>query len=77
MMHTFAVTTKGQVVIPSDIRQRHHIGKGTKVCFLEKKGEIILRPITDETIEAMKGSLKSHGGTLKALMQEKKIERDL
>ena len=40
-MHTFAVTLKGQVVIPSDIRRRHHIEKGTKVCFsLPVAGEL-------------------------------------
>ena len=76
-MHTFAVTVKGQVVIPSDIRQRHHIKKGTKICFLENGQDIILRPVTRQTIEAMRGSLKTHGDTLKALMEEKKIEREL
>ena len=76
-MNTFAVTVKGQVVIPSDIRRRHHIKKGTKVCFLENGLDIILRPVTRQTIEAMRGSLKTHGKALKALMDEKKIEREL
>ena len=76
-MQTFTVTVKGQVVIPSEIRQRHHISKGTKICFLESGPDIILRPINKETISAMRGSLKTKGNLLKALMREKKIEREL
>ena len=75
-MHSFAVTVKGQVVIPSDIRHRHHIQKGTKICFLEKGPDIILRPVTEGAIDAMRGSLRTHGKTLKALIQEKKLERE-
>ena len=75
-MHTFAVTVKGQVVIPSDLRRRHHIGKGTKVCFLEKGQDIILRPVTPDAIDAMRGSLKTHGKALKALREEKKKEKN-
>ena len=75
-MQTFAVTVKGQVVIPSDIRQRHHIRKGTKVCFLEKGPDIILRPVTNDAIDAMKGSLKTHGKVLSGLLREKKLERE-
>ena len=76
-MNTFSVTVKGQVVIPSDIRQRHHIKKGTKVCFLERGEDIILRPVTKQAIQAMRGSLKTGGDLLKALLREKKIEREL
>ena len=75
-MQTFAVTVKGQVVIPSDIRRRHHIEKGTKVCFLEKGRDIILRPVTQDAIDAMRGFLKTRGKALKMLLQEKKLEHE-
>jgi len=64
-MHTFAVTVKGQVVIPAEIRQRHHITKGTRICFLEKGNDIILRPINRATIDALRGSLKTGGEAMK------------
>ena len=76
-METSVVTTKGQLVIPSRIRHRHGIKRGTKVCFVEVGGEIILRPVTDEYIESIRGSLKTGGKLLKALMEEKKREREL
>ncbi len=75
-MQTFAVTVKGQVVIPSDIRHRYHIKKGTRVHFFEKGGEIVMRPLTDKAIDSMKGSMKAHGNALKALLEEKKFERE-
>ncbi|MCX6354419.1 MAG: AbrB/MazE/SpoVT family DNA-binding domain-containing protein [Candidatus Aureabacteria bacterium] len=76
-METSMVTTKGQIVIPSKIRHRHKIKKGTKVCFLENGNDIILRPVTDDYIEELKGSLKTGGRALKALLDEKRREREL
>ena len=76
-MRTFAVTVKGQVVIPSDIRQRHHITKGTKIHFLEDGENIIMRPVNRHTIQALRGSLKGYGSMMKTLLEDKKFEREL
>ncbi|MBI4063505.1 MAG: AbrB/MazE/SpoVT family DNA-binding domain-containing protein [Elusimicrobia bacterium] len=76
-METGVVTVKGQVVIPSKIRHRHNIKKGTRVCFVEKGDEIVLMPVTDEYIDKMKGSLHTKGAVLKELREEKKREREL
>ena len=76
-METGVVTVKGQVVIPSKIRHRHKIKKGTRVCFVEKGDEIVLMPVTDEYIDKMKGSLRTKGSALKELRGEKKAEREL
>ena len=71
------VTSKGQIVIPSQLRRRHGITKGTRVCFVESGADIILRPITDEYIASMQGSLASKGRAMKVLLQEKMRERNL
>lgn len=76
-MDTGVVTTKGQVVIPSKIRHRHKIKKGTRVCFIEKEGEIILKPVTDEYIDKLRGSLGTKGTALRTLHEEKDKERKL
>ena len=70
------VSVKGQIVIPSGIRRSHGIRKGTKVSIIEEGGNIILRPITDEYIDGLRGSLGSGGKALKILAEEKKKERD-
>jgi len=74
-MEKAIVTTKGQVVIPSKIRQRFGIKKGTQVFVYEKDGEIVVKPITDEYIEAMAGTIGTKGKLLKALKEEKARER--
>ncbi|MCX5726848.1 MAG: AbrB/MazE/SpoVT family DNA-binding domain-containing protein [Candidatus Saganbacteria bacterium] len=76
-METSMVTTKGQIVIPSKIRQRHKIKKGTRICFIETGKDIVIRPITDDYIEGLKGSLRTAGKALKTLLEEKKKEREL
>jgi AbrB family looped-hinge helix DNA binding protein len=74
-METGTVTIKGQVVIPADIRHRHKIKKGTKICFIDRPDEIVLRPVTDEYIDRVKGLLGTKGAALKELRQEKSRER--
>lgn len=49
-------TSKGQLVVPVEIRRKHKIKAGTKVKFLEDQyGRIILQPITDEYIDRVMG----------------------
>ena len=75
-MDTALVTVKGQLVIPSKLRKRHEIKKGTRVCFIEHGSDIIIRPISDAYIDGLKGVLKGKGNPLKALLEEKKRERE-
>jgi AbrB family looped-hinge helix DNA binding protein len=74
-MEKTVVTTKGQIVIPSKLRRRFGIKKGTQVFVYEKEGEIIVKPITDEYIESMAGMTGTKGKLLKALGEEKAKER--
>lgn len=75
-MESAVVTTKGQIVIPSKIRHRLGIKKGTKVCFLQSGRDLVLRPVTDEYIDAIRGSLGTQGKALNALAADKKKERE-
>ena len=58
-MHTTA-TTKGQVIIPAEVRRKLGITKGTRfrVEFDEAEGTITLRPVTADSIRRLRGSLK-------------------
>jgi len=70
------VTTKGQLVILSKLRRRFGIKPGTRVNFFEDGDGIKIVPVTAETIHANIGFLKTEGKLLKALMEEKKKERE-
>jgi len=76
-MENVVVTSKGQVVIPAKFRRKYNIKKGTRLFLFERKGELILRPITDEYIRAMAGITGTKGRLLRALKEEKKKERVL
>jgi len=71
------VTTKGQLVIPSKLRKRFGIIPGTRINFFEEEDGIKIIPVTSETIESNIGFMKTEGKLLKALLDEKKKEREL
>jgi AbrB family looped-hinge helix DNA binding protein len=78
-MSKSVVTAKGQIVIPSSLRRKYGIKKGTPVSISDRDGEIVVRPVTDEFIRSMAGIAKrwKGGNLMKALMEEKAREREL
>lgn len=51
-------TSKGQLVVPAELRRKHGIEAGTRVKFLEDQfGRIILQPITAAYIDKVMGCL--------------------
>jgi AbrB family looped-hinge helix DNA binding protein len=71
-------TSKGQIVIPSSVRRKFGIKEGTRIQInlSDDEKEIILTPITREYVHSLKGKFKGKG-LLKALMADKKKEREL
>lgn len=69
-METIA-RTKGQIVIPSSVRRKFGIQEGTrfKLEVDEEKFEIVLKPITRETIKKFRGILKTKPGMKPATQQ--------
>ena len=76
-METVA-TSKGQVVIPSKIRKQLGIKDGTylQIEVNAATRQIILTPVTREYIHSLRGKYKGKG-LMKALMADKKCEREL
>jgi AbrB family looped-hinge helix DNA binding protein len=68
-------TTKGQIVIPAALRRKYHIQGGTRIQVYEEKGQIVLRPVTRETIQRVRGLFKG-SGAMKILREERESERD-
>ena len=54
-MEPTTVTSKGQVTIPKEIRQRLGIRKGTKVAFLQEGGRVEMRLMTQPAASANSG----------------------
>lgn len=69
-MKTYA-TTRGRIVIPVTLRRKYGIKEGTRI-FIEDNGDsIVLKPITEEYLKKLQGTLKSKG-TLKILVNERR-----
>lgn len=73
---TITFMTKGQVVIPVRIRRQYGIEDGTKATVCATAEGILLKPITRAYIRSLRGSLKGKG-VLKAMMEDRKREREL
>jgi AbrB family looped-hinge helix DNA binding protein len=51
-------TSKGQLVVPAELRRKYGIEAGTKVEFQEDQfGRIVLQPITEEYVDRVMGFL--------------------
>ena len=55
------VTVKGQVLIPGDIRKRHHIEPGTEVRFVENGNVVCIVPVVMEPVDDAYGFLRDGG----------------
>ena len=73
---TICFTVKGQVVIPCRLRKEFEIDEGTRAQVYAEGDHIVLRPITPKYLRSLRGSLKG-AGVLKALMADRKREREL
>ena len=75
-MVTTIVTTKGQIVIPSRIRRKLNIKKGTRLYIEEKGDELIIKPVTPEYFSKMAGVLGTKGKLTKALLEERAKDKE-
>lgn len=75
-MESAYVTSKGQLVIPARIRRKLGIKPGTKVCFVERGGEILFQPVTKEYIRSVCGMLKSPTSVTQELLADRKKDKE-
>jgi len=69
-----SVSSKGQIVLPSDIRTRLNIDKGRKLVLVEKGGVIVMKPL--KKLSELEGILKTREDTHK-LIHKLREEWDL
>ena len=72
------VSSKGQVVIPAELRERLRLQKGTPATWREEGGRLVLTPITERLLEEIMGFLKPAPGqpsVFEASFEERERER--
>lgn len=66
--------SKGQIVIPAEIRKKYHIKPGTKIQIMEYDDIIYLIPPVEDPIKAACGLLPSKPSLSEKLLVERKGE---
>jgi len=72
------VSSKGQVVIPAELRQLLGLEKGTRATWSEDRGRLVLTPMTEKRLDEIMGFLKPAPGEpsmFEELFAERERER--
>ena len=75
--HTI-ISSKGQVVVPAELREQFGLKKGTRATWTEERGRLILMPITERILDEIQGFLKPRPGepsVFEASLEERERER--
>ena len=65
-------SSKGQIVIPKEIREKLGVTPGKKVLFRMVGKHAEITPIPDDSIKAMRGIIKGGKSMAKELLKERK-----
>ena len=71
------LSSKGQIVIPAQIRKKYGLGPNSKVEIFDIDGQIVLCPVPDDPIEAAEGFLSSERSVSDMLEEARKEGREL
>ena len=74
-MESAYVTSKGQLVVPARLRRKYGIKPGTKICFIERDGEIVFQPVTREYIYSVCGMFKSDTSITGELLRDRALDK--
>lgn len=69
------VTVKGQVLIPGDIRKRHHIEPGSEVRFVEYGNVVCIVPVVADPVAAAWGMLPAEPSLTAELLAERQRDK--
>jgi len=70
------VSSKGQIVIPSALREEMGIKTGTRIAIQRQDNYLVLQPITIAFIDSLRGRLKGKDSLVKAREREHRIEKN-
>lgn len=74
MILTATISSKGQVVIPAELRRKYGLKEGVKVVFHDEGGQLSIEPSRFDDVLALQGSLRGYD-LERALQEEREAER--
>ncbi len=57
MPYTIFISSKGQIVLPAELRRSLGLGTGTRLLVTESEGRLVLSPIGERLVDQLQGSL--------------------
>jgi AbrB family looped-hinge helix DNA binding protein len=69
------ISTKGQTVIPKEIREALGLKEGQKLAWTLRGGKLTIFPLPADPVRALRGILKGHG-TYEDWLRERNEERE-
>ena len=71
------VSSKGQIVLPAELRRRYHIEAGSEMTVVDMAGTIYLVPVSEDPIGELHGLLAGTPGlSSEEFLAERRRERD-
>jgi len=73
------ISSKGQVVIPAELREQLGLQKGTAASWTEQNGRLVLTPLTERLLDEIQGFLKPRPGEpsmFDEIFKEREMERE-
>ncbi|MEI7990785.1 MAG: AbrB/MazE/SpoVT family DNA-binding domain-containing protein [Chloroflexota bacterium] len=64
------ISIKGQIVIPAVLRRKYGLKPGMTVRIMDSGDGILLKPVSEQSIQKLEGILQGKGG-LKVLLEER------
>lgn len=74
MIFTATISSKGQVVIPAELRRKYGLEDGVRIVFHDEDGHLSIEPSRFADILALQGSLRGYA-LEQALLEERDAER--
>ena len=74
-MAVVTTSSRGQIVIPRDVRKQLNIGPGKRILVRAEEDRAILFPLPDDPVEHFCGVFQKGPSLTKALLAERRKER--
>lgn len=75
-MTVSAISAKGWVVIPAELRKKYDLHAGRRVALVDYGGVLAIVPALADPVEEGAGILKREGSLTRALLDERRQERE-
>ena len=70
--HTTTISTKGQLVIPAEIREALNLKPGTRIVVSRQRNHIVLRPVNKQLVDELRGITAGGPSGTEMLLNERR-----